>query len=659
MLKRYHLLFGLPMVLCAMGTTSSGASEQPTMMNEVVVSASRFEEKKREVSSNITIVSAEEIAQSPSTNLAELLTEKGLGHVQKYPGALSSIGIRGFRTDTHGNDLQGHVLILLDGRRAGTGNAIKLLTQNIERVEIIRGPGSLQYGSAGMGGVVNVITKRGTANSAFVEAGAGSFDRFEGSIGGTAKQEGFDFSGAVTALTYDDYETGDGVDFENSGVDREIGVSANAGISFNEYHRIGLIFTGYDVNEAGSPGYISRNDLDDYNDKSNYSFDAQYSGTTGNSTYRWMARFFVGKDENTWVDPVASNPDWWDDGIDSTNETDQLGAQIQASADYGMYSITAGFDWIDYDVDNSWSPQETSYTNPALFLLGKMRLFNEKLITTAGLRYDWYEVEVSEPAGRDEDDNNIVPQIGLAWLALDNLKLRLQYAQGFMIPSANQLAIDTTSWGRRVVGNPDLDPEKSETYEGGVDFFYNSLKGSLTYFYTDFEDKIIATYLSDGSQSWTNLGDASISGFEAELGYDIGEPLGIDWEIRPYLSGTYLTEYEDDETGEDLLYVSDLSLSAGLVVNNHKGIFTRFNVAHYSDQEVIDWESGIYPAPVVTLDSYTVADLTVSYRFYESEKYGAFSVRGDIENIFDEDYAFVKGYPMPGRSFFVTLRWDY
>lgn len=656
MRKLYPFILGVPLLVTFPGRAFCDTG-QPSVMDEVVVSASRFEEKAKEVSSNVGIIGRAEIERSPSTNLAELLAEKGIGHIQKYPGSLGAIGIRGFRTDTHGNDLQGHVLILLDGRRAGTGNAVKILNKNIERVEVIRGPGAVQYGSAGMGGVVNVITRQGEENGVFVEGGAGSYGRMESSIGGTVKEGGLDFSGTISTRTLDDYDTGGGDTFHNTGIDRETGVSVNAGYSFDEDQRIGLIFTGYDVEKSGSPGYLSQNDRDDYNDKSNYSLDTRYDGSAGR--YRWMARYFFGRDENIWNDPVSSNPDYWDDGVSSTNTTDQQGAQLQATGDFGFFALTGGFDWIHYDVENSWSPQETTYSNPAMFLLGKARMMDERLITTFGLRYDWFKVEVEEPAGRDEDQDHLTPQIGLAWLPMDALKLRARYAQGFMMPSADQLAIDTVSWGSRVVGNPDLDPESSETYEAGFDYSKSGLKSSLTWFHTDFEDKIVSEYRLDGSRSWENVGDAVIEGIEAELSYDLGAPWQLAWEIRPYVSLTHLLECEDETTGDDLLYVSDASLSAGIEVSDFQGMSARLNITHYSSQRVKDHESGIYPSPVVELDAITVADLTGSYRFYQSEQLGAFTVRVEVLNIFDEDYVYVKGYPMPGRRFFLGLRWDY
>lgn len=591
--------------------------------------------------------------------MGDLFAEKGIGHIQKYPGNLTSIGIRGFRTDTHGNDLQGHVLVLLDGRRAGTGNMAKILTKNVERIEIIRGPGAVQYGSAGMGGVVNVITRTGERNSVFVEGGGGSFDNGEGSVGATFAQNNFDFAGSITYQTRGDYDTGNGDRYDNTGVNYETALSGNLGYSFSDTHRLGLIFTRFDVDKAGNPGYFSTVDLDDSSDKKKYSVDARYTGAISSNKYQWMARYFFGKDENSWHNPFVSNPDEWDDGTTSSNDTDQQGAQAQVTGNFGSSTLTAGFDWLDYDVENSWTPNKTSYANPALFLLSRISFLDDRLSGNIGLRYDWYDVEVNEPAGRDEDETRFTPKVGLAWMVTNGLKLRAQYAEAFMMPSADQLAADYSFWGSRIVGNSDLDPEKSRTYEGGLDFVRNGLSSSLTYFHTDFEDKIVTDYLSDGFQSWKNLGDATISGFEAELGYDIGMGLGWSWEVRPYLNMTILTKYEDETTDGDLQYVSGTNYAAGLVVGNGDGIFCRFNVAYTGRQDVQDWESGEYPAPVVSLSSSTVADLVGSWRFYTNETMGAFTLRGEVRNLFNEEYAYVKGYPMPGQNFWLGLRWDY
>ena len=622
----------------------------------LTVTAGRVPEKKSEVSANLTVIDRGEIERSGAGSVADLLAEKGIGHVQKYPGALTSIGLRGFRTDTTGNDLQGHVLVLLDGRRAGTGNLAKVMTANVERIEIIRGPGAVQYGSGGMGGVVNIITRQGKSNSAFIEGGGGTFGEARVDVGGTAKGQGFDFAGAVSRFHQDDYQTGSGVTFANTGIDSQTGVSANVGYELAPGNRFGVIVTDFNADHVGDPGYLSANDTDNYNNKSNYSVDSRYSGRNSSGRWQWMGRYFFGQDKNSWVDPLISNASGWDDGLDSHNKTEQQGAQAQISGAFGRLHLTTGLDWLHYQVENSWSPQQTSYDNPAMFLLAKVGLFDDRLFVSGGIRQDWYTVEVAQPVGRNEDTSHTTPQVGLAWMVSDAFKLRGQVAQGFVMPSADQLAIDIETYGRRTVGNPNLNPEKSLTWEGGADYTKSGFSGSLTWFTTDFEDKIVRSSLPGNITSYTNLGSATISGIEGAFSYDVGVPLRWSWEVRPFVDLTWLTRYEDEATGKDLTYMSDLTLATGLVFADKAGFSGRVNVTYAGPQQVDDWEDTY---TVVRLGSFVMTDVTLSYRFLQSEQLGDFTVRGELHNLFDEDYAYVKGYPMPGRSVFVSLRWDY
>ena len=646
------LLVALP--LAAQGEQAPAG--KTSSLDEVVVTASRSHETLRTVSASVTVINATEIRQSTSRTVADLLAEQGLGHIHRYPGNLAAVGVRGFRTDTHGNDLQGKVLVLLDGRRAATGNLAKIFTKNVERVEIIRGPGAVQYGSAGMGGVINVITRQGRENSLFMEAGAGSFGHGEGSLGGSAKLDKVDFAAAVTHATRDSYDTGGGELYANSGVAGETGFSANLGYTLAERHRLGLIVTGSDIRDAGSPDYSATPDTDDTTDKSNTSLDLSYTGESGAGD-QWLLRAFAGQDENTWSDPTLSDPSGWDDGLPSVNTTRQQGAQAQYTASWKHSTLTGGLDLLHYRVKNSWDPKKSTYNNPALFLLGHTTLF-ERLTLSGGLRQDWYRVEMEEPAGSSEDDRQLTPQVGLALDLLPQLKLRLQYAEAFMMPSADQLGADYQSFAGRVRGNAQLQPESSATWEAGVDGEAGGLRGSLGFFATDYEDKIVSDYRADGSTSWKNLGEATLEGIESEVSYNLGLPLGLSWEVRPSLGLTYLTTYEDKSSGEDLLYTSATELAAGLVVGDGADTFVRLNLRYTGSQEVEDWEAASYPAPLVKLDPFTVADLAASWRFLEHDS-GKWILRVELRNLGDEDYAYVKGYPMPGRSLFVGLRWEF
>jgi vitamin B12 transporter len=651
-------------IMCFLTASYAAAGTHTEQMvaslDEVVVTSSRLRETKREVTSHVTVVDEQEIRMSGARDLGDILAEKNIGHVQKYPGALNSIGLRGFRTETHGNDLEGEVLILLNGRRAGTGNVAKILTKNIARIEIIRGPASVQYGSAAIGGVVNVITRQGRDEpSIFVQGGLGSFGYDEVSAGFSGAHKEFDFSGSVSRSSMDDYDTAEGKKYHNTGYDEQVGGSFNLGYEFLPNNRLGVIYTGFDVDHAGSPSYLSQNDLDDYNDKSNESLDFVYDGGICDGLFSWKVRYFAGQDENTWYDPTESDPSGWDTGGSSKTETDQQGAQAQVTWNPGLYRLTAGMDWVNYEIDSDYDPTKTEYDNPSYFVLGQAKYLDERLILSGGLRYDEFELKVKEGQGRTEKDEHISPRLGMAYFLLDNIKLRGNYGQGFKMPSAKQLAGDFVSgYGSHFVGNPSLDPEQSETYEGGIDLYLGALDASLTYFVTDFKDKIEQVDGPGGVQTWDNVGQAELSGFEGELSYDLASLWDWNWQIEPYVHCTYLTQFEDKETGEDLLYTSDLNLSYGLSVSDLDGFSARLNFAYTGEQDVQDWESSM-SGDVVEKGGFTVANLTVQKRLLDFSSYGDLSLRGEVNNLLDKDYAYVKGYPMPGRSFFVGVKYRY
>jgi len=634
-----------------------------SILEETVVTAGRVEEKKKEITSNVTVIDEEEIKHSSATDLGDLLIQKGIGHSHKYPGGLTPIGIRGFRSETHGIDLEGYVIILLDGHRVASGNASKIMTKNIERVEIIRGPASVQYGSAAMGGIVNVITKQGKDKPAFFAEGMlGSFSYLEKSVGFSGKVNIFDFSGAFSRSKMDDFDTADNIEgdrYYNTGYHREDNYSLNIGAEFFHGNRVGLIYTNFDIDRIGNPDALYQNDLDDYEDSSNRSLDLTYDGRTSEGLFSWKAKYYEGKNKDKWFDPIASNPDGWDDDLPRKVTTDYKGAQAQISLNQGYLLVTTGFDWMNYETeDDTYSPKSTEYDNPAYFLLAKTRLLDKRLIFSGGLRYDKYEVEMKKGEGGKESGNNLSPRFGAAYLLTDYLKIRANYGEAFRMPSADELAANYPSWLGNYIGNPDLDPEQSKTYEGGLDFSLATLNLSLTYFSTDFKDKIQTKALSSGDTTWENIGNAEMSGFEGELSYDIGTLFDWDFQLKPYAGFVHLTEYKDKETDENLKYTSDWHVSYGITLSDYNGLSANLNIAYVGKQDIDDWKVG-YPAPVVEKGSFNVANLTISKKVVDTGNFGDLTLKAEIENLFDKDYEYACDYPMPGRGFFLGLRYDY
>lgn len=619
--------------------------------NEIVVTSSRVQQPKKELTSNITIITKEEISESSASDLSELLAEKNLGHIQKYPGTSTSVGIRGFRTETHGNDLMGKVLVLLDGRRAGTGNLAKIMTANVERIEIIRGPAAVQYGSAAIGGVINVITAKGSgAPSASIETELGSndFSKTEATIQG--KSGRFDYSGSISKSDSGSYRTAKGETYQNTGYQDQKMASLNVGYEIADGHRIGMIVHSFDVDKAGSPSYLSSPDLDAYTVQNNHSVDFRYDGATSSRNVSWMARYFTGEDKYRYVDPSS--------GYESTKNVDQQGAQAQVTWQPGSLRLTTGFDWLKYEVDSSLTPSWATYENPAGFLLGKYSLLDERLILTAGVRYDDYRVNMKASEGTSRSKDNFAHQAGVAWQASDALKLRGSFAEGFRMPSERELAANITSWGTTYIGNPDLKPESSDTYELGMDLTWKGFNASLTWFSTDYTDMIQTEAIAASTYTYRNIGSATVSGIEAEL----SKAFMLDdssWRLEPYVGYTHLLQYRDNKSGDDLLFTPQWNASAGLRVHDGRGFNGAFNIAYTGKTLVQNYETG--SGEVVPKGGFAVANLSASRKFPFGDKGingPGITVKAEINNLFDRDYQYVTGYPMPGRTFVLGLKAD-
>ena len=175
------------------------AATPPDHAAHVVTATGRPEEVSR-IAGTIQIIPQERIARSTAKSVTELLAENAVGFMSEWTAGQTSINIRGAATEGQGRDFRSQVLVLINGHRAGTANVSKLSIADVERIEIVRGPSSVIYGSQNMGGVINIILKTGrTAPGTLIEAAAGSWtlSRARSQSGGTTGK-------------YDWYAGGDG-----------------------------------------------------------------------------------------------------------------------------------------------------------------------------------------------------------------------------------------------------------------------------------------------------------------------------------------------------------------------------------------------------------------------------------------------------------------
>lgn len=346
------------------GKGKDSQSQVQTQMEEVVVTATLVPTPVQKLPVGVQVISRKEIDQSRAVNLTDLLIDKFPTQFQKYPGALSSVEIRGFRTDTMGSDINGRVLILIDGHRAGTGNISLIPMDNVERVEIVRGPGSVIYGSAAMGGVINIITRKGQGKPSVQGAAEyGSFDQYKvaAEASGGLLNDKLGFSGTARHIEGKDYTDGSGETVKNTKYrDEAYALSLYAAPAEN--HSLFATGSYFHIPAAGAPGPTYAPDYDDYKDVLRRYGSMTYEGGLPDSEVNWHVSGYGVFDRSTWNDPSAVYG-----YTASTTETTTKGVRSHLSIPtFSLGHLLVGFDWDDISVTSYTDPTGLSYALTAL-----------------------------------------------------------------------------------------------------------------------------------------------------------------------------------------------------------------------------------------------------------------------------------------------------
>lgn len=673
--KRLFALALLPLVAMP---AMAGETKQAVKGEEMVVTATRTSARPIDVPVTTQVITREAIEMSGVTDVGDLIGKYVTGHYHKYNGLLSPIGLRGFRTDSHGSDLASHVIMLIDGHRIGTGNAAKIDLDRIERVEIVKGPASALYGSAAMGGVVNLITKKGDGKLGGSIGGEyGSFDYYKTQVtGGGEVNEKFRFFATADINEVDDYKDPTFGTVYNTGVEKK-NIGGNFVYSFSDRHELRLGGNYSDLTsessswEAGTySSYIK--EYDDHNDKSTGYGDLEYNGDFFDGKVHWKGLVYYLWDKNHWFYGNSyGNPDpdsYQTKYIDETIGTDHQFTWKMTS----WNTLLAGFtienlEKRSYGVANSQPARPHTpgldYDNQALFIQDSLDLFDNRVNIIAALRYDRFDVTTKRAQTgdyaafneRSEDYSHVSPKIGMGIkLFEEKLRLRGNIGEGFKSPTADQLSADYyhSLSGVRYLGNPDLDPETSMTYDVGFDLFFEPVTFKFSYFHTDYEDKIVSrTYIQGGERisSYENRGDATLDGFDIGVEWALTKTFGLPFNASLWSNMTFNTTYRDELAQADLLLISDYEIKSGLDVN-YEGWSGQLSHALVGPQMITNYDTYLTEEK----GTFSYWDLTVRYRFAEH-----WEVKGSILNLFDQEVEWVRGYLMPERNFRIGLTYNF
>jgi len=641
---------------------STAAKSADATLDQMVVTATRVLEKTLDIPASVQVITQEDIKNSPARDAGELMAEAGIGHVTKYNGALTgNIEIRGLSTDLF-TESNSRVLLLVNGNRAGTTNMAKIPAGEIERIEIVKGPGSVLYGSQAMGGVINIITKNGVEEgvhgSVGAEGGSWGYWKTGGDLHG--KKYGIDYfiSGATSAS--DDYQTPKGT-YQNTSYQTEE-LSTRLGYSFLDSHRVSAGFQRWVGHDIGSPGATYAKDPDDYSKKARNAFDFEYTNKTTTLKY-----YISNNKDDSFSNGGMGVPGPGNSSRFTSNNRSQ-GGSLQNVFPIGAHRIILGGQWDRTAVDTSSSDgapyyPNSRYDNYAVFAEGRISLLNEKLLLTAGVRYDYFDNNTlstpgltSSPISRSMD--HVTGRGGIVYKVMDGLSLKAAIGTAFRAPSPVELASDYMLYGTyRYLGNANLSPEKSVTYEGGFEYAKNHLKGSFTFFHTSFSHKIASYY--DNSLSATtykNLSGATIQGIEINTSYDVGLATKLAMSIEPFANVTYKTKYDSSDSsmqgasGGRLMSVPEWTGAFGVKAGQER--WDAKLLINYTGNEYVTDYSVSYPYPTVNKGSFMTMDIKGAYRPLRN-----LELTLSVANLLDRYYEYVKGYPMAGRTFVGGAKW--
>lgn len=559
----FTLFIAVAFTSIAFGQEAEDDSLKLYNIKEVVITGSRSTMDKDKVPQKIETISSYDIALTPYQEFTDILKRNSSVDVIQYPGLLSGVGIRGFRPETGG--LNQRTLLLVDGRPAGTSNLATINPQNIERVEILKGPASALYGSQAMGGVVNVITKKseGTLRSSlYAEFGSYETLNLGASTGGNVtKRLDFDLSfqsfnrnenyklgtdnllrGLLDGDEYTVYSEdqppttakdgrGDGNRREYTRLNYHTG-SVRLGYKFSDNWRVDIDGEKFVARNVGAPSDL----FFDNGKPSTKDIERENGSVSIEGTINKHQLFLRGYTAN---EATGNNTLTTYKGesippyLSFQRSSSWKGLQIKDVIALGSHGITLG---IDHNIASTESrafnqdggekaPYSPNYTltSTGIYAQGQLKFLHERLIITPGARFDniTYEVEKTPLLDRyvpgEESNPFFSPNLGFQYQIVDFLNVHATIGKAFVTPDAYNVAGYSVSISNKKAaiteGNPNLENENSITWDAGLRFqdIAKGFTADVTYFSTEVNDRITKSTTNPTSLEFTSDGDTIAS----------------------------------------------------------------------------------------------------------------------------------------------------
>jgi len=601
---RVHVL-----VLSTLITVSPAAFGQVSLFEgQITVTATGSDEPVDEVPAAVTVVGRSEIDDAQEESVADLLRRVPGAAVVRAgdEGSVASLFLRGTESD--------HTLALFDGVRLNSpffaGYDWSLLpTAGLERVEVARGPFSALWGADAIGGVVNVVPGRardGLTASVVGEGGEDAWRRLEGAVGWA--RDGFD----LYASGFD--REGEGELPNSDFAARQVLV--DAGWSFRHGSRVAVL-----VQDLDSDLGIPYSDPVTLTPNRRQRAEQRLVAVPLRVAVRdgWDVELLPSLVER---DLEFRDPDdpWGYTASDTAADTVQ--ARLTSRHRLGDHQLSWGGEWREDEVSDSSTygvNLDRVTTSVTGFYVQDVWSVGDVLRLIGGARYD----------DADEWGSEVSPRLSAGWAVGGGVELRAGYGRAFRQPSVGELYFPFS-------GNRDLEAERSESFEAGVTWFAGASRLQANLFATTVDNLVQFDY---ATSAFANVAESEMRG--VELAWDAP----VTDELVSLLQATWLGA--EDADGLELLRRPEWSASWTV----HGGLWGRLSgnltvlwVGSRPDVDPVTFER-------VELSSHLTGNLSLAYELLEG-----LEVLARLQNVADEDYEEVAGYPAPGRRVAGGLR---
>ncbi len=620
--------------------------DQQKLEYKITVTANRIEKSTQKVAASTTVITGEELEKFKLNTLYEALREiAGLNTIQSgAPGQTASLFIRGANAS--------HTKIMLDGTELNdpmdpnrSFDFSHLFVENIDRIEIIRGPQSTLYGSDAMAGVIHIITRQEQGKPHFhLSSMGGTYDTLQGKgeISGSTEKLSYSLGTSyfktngfsAASSRYEGNTEKDG--YQNTTFSGKLGlqIQENMGLHLS----LRRIEAKTDIDNSGG----------DYGDDPNNTSDYDLIFLKGGFRGLFMKNRWETKIDVSYADSLRkyNNPTDADHPY-SSDESEYKSHIFKIDFQNNLFlhrsnTLIFGLEFYSeygssfYESQSLYGPYESEFpektaSNVGIYAQDQINL-DDSFMTSVGARFD----------NHSTTGNSLTYQIApLYILKSTGTKLKATLGTGFKAPSLYQLFAPATFYGP--IGNIELQPEKTLGWDAGIEqeLFGGKLLIKANYFMNHFKDLIDYDY----TKGYINIGRASSKGTELIV------------HSIPVKDMTFSASYTwckavDESTQEALLRRPEHKASMRIGYDGLKRTHMTISILYVGEREDNFYLN--YQTTRVALPEYTLFNASVSFDLF---KYTEFFLRCD--NILNTDYEYIKGYAAPGFSLYGGVKLDF